>query len=174
MSMWKVQLDKMTKCSRNDTILFSAYPIHGSVIEENDEMSVIANTDMKLFTDPLAVRLRGATQLAADSQGTNTDLNRLSSLYLSNHVHTQLGHNSQGTNTVMEPARCLSTPGCTQLVHNSQGTNTDMELSVYPWVYSAGTGSPGVSHNSTPHHSPPVTSKMPQKCHVCPKWGTTI
>ena len=114
MSMWKVQLDKMTKCSRNDTILFSAYPIHGSVIEENDEMSVIANTDMKLFTDPLAVRLRGATQLAADSQGTNTDLNRLSSLYLSNHVHTQL-------------------------VHNSQGTNTVMELSVYPWVYSAGT-----------------------------------
>jgi len=35
-STWKVQLDEMTKCSRNDTILFSAYPIHGSASEENN------------------------------------------------------------------------------------------------------------------------------------------
>ena len=113
----------ISTCSAWGTWCACVYLIHGICTK----MSVIANTDMELITDPLAIRLRGATQLTVDSQGTNTDLNRLSTLYLSTHVHTQLVHNSQGTNTGMESTLCLSTPGCTQPVHNSQGTNTGME-----------------------------------------------
>ena len=105
----------ISTCSAWGTWCACVYLIHGICTK----MSVIANTDMELITDPLAVRLRGATQLTVNSQGTNTDLNRLSTLYLSTHVHTQLVHNSQGTNTGMERL-CLSTPGCTQLVPRCQ------------------------------------------------------
>ena len=78
----------ISTCSAWGTWCACVYLIHGICTK----MSVIANTDMELITDPLAVRLRGATQLTVNSQGTNTGMERL----------------------------CLSTPGCTQLVPRCQ------------------------------------------------------